>query len=120
MVEGAGGFLVPISETQTLADFAVEIALPVIMVVDIRLGCINHALLTALAIRHHQLPFAGWVANCTSYPTCYYEENIKTLTNMLKEQFGAELYGVVPFQSEFKAPYTLESIKKVSSLISLK
>ena len=119
MVEGAGGFLVPISETQTLADFAVEIGLPVSLVVDIRLGCINHALLTALAIRHHQLPFAGWVANCTSYPSSYNEENIKTLTNMLKRQFGAELYGIVPFQSEFKAPYTLELIQKVSTQIHL-
>jgi len=119
VVEGAGGFLVPISEKQTLADFASEIRLPVIMVVDIRLGCINHALLTALAIRHYQLPLLGWVANSTSLPDVYYEENIESLSVMLKEQFKTELLGVIPFQNDLQTPYSLEIIQKVSKLIHL-
>lgn len=119
LVEGAGGFLVPISEKQTLADFAMQIKLPVIMVVDIRLGCINHALLTALAVRHHGLSLVGWVANCVTAPTAYYEGNIKTLTEMLKAQFNTELLGIVPFQKDIRAPYTLKTIQKVSTLIHL-
>jgi dethiobiotin synthetase len=120
IVEGAGGFLVPISETQTLANFAAHIKLPVIMVVDIRLGCINHALLTALAIRHHQLTVVGWVANSTSPPDAYTEKNIKTLTTLLKEQFNAELLGVIPYQGDIQTPYSLDLIQRISTLINLK
>lgn len=63
IVEGAGGWLVPINNRQTLADLALAIQLPVIMVVAIKLGCINHALLTAQAIRASGMALAGWVAN---------------------------------------------------------
>jgi dethiobiotin synthetase len=117
VVEGAGGFLVPISETLTLADFASEIALPVIMVVDIRLGCINHALLTALAIYHQKLPLVGWVANFTSVPGEYVDANIQTLTTMLRDQYDAQLLGIIPYQSAIEMPYSLELIKNTSNLI---
>ncbi len=120
VVEGAGGFLVPISETQTLANFAAQIRLPVILVVNIRLGCINHALLTALAIRHHQLTVVGWVANSTSPPDVYTEKNINTLSTILKEQFNAELLGVIPFQDDIQMPYSLDLIQRTSTLINLK
>lgn len=71
VVEGAGGFIVPLSEPddthagawQTSADLAVQLALPVIMVVGLRLGCLNHALLTQEAIVSRGLKLAGWVAN---------------------------------------------------------
>ena len=63
VVEGVGGWLVPISARQTMADLAVALDLPVILVVGVRLGAINHALLTAQAIRASGLKFAGWVAN---------------------------------------------------------
>ena len=117
VVEGAGGFLVPISETLTLADFASEIGLPVIMVVDIRLGCINHALLTALAISHQKLPLVGWVANFTSVPGEYVDANIQTLTTMLRDQYDAQLLGIIPYQSAIEMPYSLELIKNTSNLI---
>jgi dethiobiotin synthetase len=117
VVEGAGGFLVPISETLTLADFASKIDLPVIMVVDIRLGCINHALLTALAISQHRLPLVGWVANFTSVPGEYVDANIQTLTTMLNDQYDAQLLGIVPYQSGIEMPYSLELIKNTSNLI---
>jgi len=117
VVEGAGGFLVPISETLTLADFASEIGLPVIMVVDIRLGCINHALLTALAISQHKLPLVGWVANFTSIPSEYVDANIQTLTTLLHDQYDAQLLGIIPYQSGIEMPYSLELIKNTANLI---
>lgn len=63
LVEGAGGWYVPLNPQQTLADFAKELSLPVILVVGVKLGCINHALLTAQAITRDGLTLAGWVAN---------------------------------------------------------
>ena len=63
VVEGAGGFLVPLTPARTGADLAVALGLPVVLVVGLRLGCLNHALLTAEAIAARGLPLAGWVAN---------------------------------------------------------
>ncbi|MEP7313665.1 MAG: dethiobiotin synthase [Pseudomonadota bacterium] len=63
VVEGAGGWLAPISATETMADLARALQLPVLLVVGVRLGCINHSLLTADAIRRGGLELAGWVAN---------------------------------------------------------
>ncbi len=63
VVEGAGGWLVPINQTETMADLAINLNLPVILVVDIRLGCINHALLTVKAIESTGLKLHGWIAN---------------------------------------------------------
>ncbi|HDY84504.1 hypothetical protein LCGC14_0580420 [marine sediment metagenome] len=63
VVEGAGGWLVPINSTETIESLAVALNLPVILVVDIRLGCINHALLTVKAIESTGLKLQGWVAN---------------------------------------------------------
>lgn len=63
VVEGAGGFIVPLSNRYTSADLAQALALPVVLVVGLRLGCLNHALLSAEAIRARGLHLAGWVAN---------------------------------------------------------
>lgn len=63
VVEGAGGWLAPIGPRATMADIAAALGLPVVLVVGLRLGCLNHALLTANAIREGGLPFAGWIAN---------------------------------------------------------
>jgi dethiobiotin synthetase len=63
VVEGAGGWLVPLNQTETIEDLAICLDLPVILVVDIRLGCINHALLTVKAIESTGLKLQGWVAN---------------------------------------------------------
>lgn len=63
IVEGVGGWLVPLNDSETMADFARALSLPVILVVGMRLGCINHALLTSQAIRDSGLALAGWVAN---------------------------------------------------------
>lgn len=63
VVEGVGGWLVPLNERETVADLAAALRLPVILVVGLRLGCLNHALLTVAAIRARRIALAGWVAN---------------------------------------------------------
>ncbi|OHX12474.1 dethiobiotin synthase [Chromobacterium sphagni] len=79
LVEGAGGWLAPLSDSLFMADLAQALALPVILVVGMRLGCINHALLTARAVLDSGLPLAGWVANCAQPPQAAYAENLATL-----------------------------------------
>lgn len=64
IIEGAGGFCVPLNKTETMADYVVRCGLPVILVVGIRLGCLNHALLTCEAIKKANVELAAWVANC--------------------------------------------------------
>lgn len=93
LVEGAGGWRVPLNEEETLADLAKALALPVVLVVGMRLGCLNHALLTAEAIRCDGLQLGGWVANSVDPAMACLEENIATLRNRL----GAPLLGCVPW-----------------------
>lgn len=95
LVEGAGGFLVPLGETIDTADLAVHLNLPVILVVGMRLGCINHARLTAAAILERGLNLAGWVANSIDPAMSRRAENIAALVNRLP----APLLGVLPYQA---------------------
>lgn len=83
IVEGVGGFCVPLNPQQNTADLAVALDLPVILVVGMRLGCINHALLTAEAIRCRGLQLAGWVANRIDPDMAAFEENLATLDALL-------------------------------------
>ena len=92
IVEGVGGFRVPLGVDRDSADLAVALGLPVILVVGLRLGCINHALLTAEAIAARGLRLAGWVANCIDPAMPARAENIATLGQAL----GAPLLGTVP------------------------
>ena len=94
LVEGAGGWYTPLNEYETIADLAKSLALPVIMVVAIRLGCINHASLTYRAIQHSGLPCAGWIAMCTDPDMLNREDNIQTI----KSAIDAPLLGVLPYQ----------------------
>ncbi len=91
IVEGAGGFKVPLSATRDSADLAVYLALPIILVVGMRLGCINHALLTAEAIATRGLKLAGWVANRLDPEMAAYAENLTALRMRLKCPLLAEL-----------------------------
>jgi dethiobiotin synthetase len=93
VVEGAGGFLVPLSETRTGADLAVALAMPLVLVVGMRLGCLNHALLTAEAIRARGLVLAGWIANRVDPDFLFPEENLAYLHGHL----GAPLWAELPF-----------------------
>lgn len=96
IVEGAGGFLVPLNDKQTSADLAKELDLPVILVVGMRLGCLNHALLTVRAIADHQLECAGWIANILDADMPALQENIEAL----RERIAAPLLGIVPHQAQ--------------------
>ncbi len=79
MVEGIGGFVVPLDANHDMADLAVALGLPVILVVGMRLGCINHALLTVEAIRRRGLSLAGWVGNDLGTGLAEFEANLATL-----------------------------------------
>jgi dethiobiotin synthetase len=92
IVEGVGGFCVPLGKDLNTADLAVELGLPVILVVGMRLGCINHALLTAEAIAARGLRLAGWVANHIDPTMSRFDQNLATLQVLLP----APLLGVVP------------------------
>ncbi len=92
VVEGAGGFCVPLSADFDSAMLAQQFGLPVLLVVGLRLGCINHALLTAEAIRARGLVLAGWVANQIDVSMPHLEDNIATLRTRL----AAPLLGMVP------------------------
>jgi len=84
LVEGAGGLLVPLNAQETWVDFLKYSKMPVILVVGMRLGCINHALLTALALKQHDIECAGWIANCLAKDMRALSENIKTLTDKMQ------------------------------------
>ena len=92
VVEGVGGFRVPLAENLDSADLAVQFGLPVVLVVGLRLGCINHALLTAEAIAARGLTLAGWVANAVDPTMPYQSENVAALMARLP----APLLGLVP------------------------
>ncbi|OUM00234.1 dethiobiotin synthase [Variovorax sp. JS1663] len=92
VVEGAGGFRVPLAEDLDGADLAQVLGLPVILVVGLRLGCLNHALLTAEAIRARGLRLAGWAGSVIDPHMLALQANIDTL----RERLGAPLIGVVP------------------------
>ncbi|MBL8429980.1 MAG: dethiobiotin synthase [Dechloromonas sp.] len=96
ILEGVGGFFVPLGNNRSTADLAVELGLPVILVVGMRLGCINHALLTAEAIAARGLTLAGWIANRIDPAMSRFDENLKTLQAILP----APLLGVVPHAPE--------------------
>ncbi|SEI40910.1 dethiobiotin synthetase [Allopseudospirillum japonicum] len=91
LVEGAGGWYVPLNARETLADLAKALNFPVLLVVDIRLGCINHALLTAQAIARDGLPLVAWVANCRQQEMPYLAETLATLEALLPAPCWAKL-----------------------------
>jgi dethiobiotin synthetase len=96
VVEGVGGFRVPLDDERDTADLAVALALPVVLVVGMRLGCINHALLTADAIAARGLRLIGWVANVVDPAMRFIDENIDTVRVRLQREHGAPLIGIVP------------------------
>ena len=99
LIEGAGGWRVPLSPRETLADLARELQVGVILVVGMRLGCINHALLTAEAVRRDGLPLVGWVAHQPGARMQRHGENLDTLQHLL----GAPLLGEIPLLTPWDA-----------------
>ena len=92
VIEGAGGWFVPLDERETLADLCIDLDLPVILVVGMKLGCLNHALLTVASVAEAGLSVAGWVANTVTEGMPFLEENVRTLRHRL----AAPCLGVVP------------------------
>lgn len=99
IVEGAGGFLVPLNDYEDSVALVQALGLPVLLVVGMRLGCINHALLTAHAVRAAQVPLAGWVANRIDPEMAVFEENVGTLERRL----DCPLLGVLPYDQSHDA-----------------
>lgn len=108
VVEGVGGFCVPLVEAEEVEDgadtagwgaddLASALALPVILVVGLRLGCINHSLLTAAAINARGLRLAGWIANRVEPDMAHAQDNIDTLRRALQRRYGAPLLGVIDY-----------------------
>lgn len=93
LVEGAGGWYTPLAAEWTFADWVQAERLPVILVVGVKLGCINHALLTAQAIAQAGLPLVGWIANDVIPPGKRHAEYLATLTRLLP----APLLGEIPY-----------------------
>ena len=114
VVEGVGGFLVPLGTDFDASDLAREFGLPVILVVGLRLGCLNHALLTARAIAASGLPFAGWIANAIDPAMAAAGENLDTL----RERLEAPLLGQLPYAA-LPDPQHLARNLDVSTLVPM-
>ena len=111
VVEGAGGFLVPLSNDKDLGDLAQKIDLPVVLVVGMKLGCINHSLLTQEAIKARGLKIAGWVANSLANEMPLLQENVATL----QAKINAPFLGLIPplpnaLQKSYNSPYLIEAL----------
>jgi len=120
IVEGAGGFLIPLNNQQDLGDFAIKIDFPVVLVVGMKLGCLNHALLTYEAIKARNLTIAGWVANTLSTEMPLLQENIETL----KARIQAPFLGSIPtlpkhLQKATDSPYSIEALEFAAQHIQL-
>jgi dethiobiotin synthetase len=100
VVEGVGGYRVPLSDSLDTVDMARAMRLPVILVVGLRLGCLNHALLTSDAVRTSGLPLAGWIANAVDPEMAVREENVEALRKRLR----APLLGRIPYEAQPLAP----------------
>jgi len=95
IIEGAGGWHVPLNQDETMADLALALGFPVILVVGIRLGCLNHAMLTVESIKQKGVSLAGWVANCIDPDMKCVDENISSL----QERIDAPLIERVDYKN---------------------
>ena len=120
VVEGAGGFLVPLNDDEDLGDIAQALNLPVILVVGMRLGCINHALLTLESIRSRNLTIAGWIGNALSREMPFLQENLETIKNRVSAPF----LGLIPtlpkeLRKLDQAPYSVDALTFAAQHINL-
>lgn len=112
-VEGAGGWLTPLSDTTTFADWVKAEQLPVILVVGIKLGCINHALLTAQAIEAAGLPLVGWIANDIQPQGPWHQQYLATL----KQRLLAPLLGEIPWLEDLSPATALGDYLDLTALV---
>jgi len=99
LIEGAGGLMVPLNEQETWVDFLIESQIPVILVVGLRLGCINHALLTAFALKQHAITCVGWIANGIDKDMLSQSDVIETLVIKL----DWPLLATIPYKGHIEA-----------------
>ncbi|MDI9347347.1 MAG: dethiobiotin synthase [Methylacidiphilales bacterium] len=97
LCEGAGGLLVPLNEKETILDLCQALHFPLIMVVGIRLGCINHALLSAEVLQQRQVICAGWYANCLDESLLQFRDVIKTIEDSYATILNTPLLGIIPY-----------------------
>ncbi len=113
LIEGAGGWMVPLNAREMLSDLARELRAPVIMVVGLHLGCINHALLTAEAIQRRGIPLAGWIGNqCQEETMNVLEENLNTLSATIT----APCLGILPY-AENPEDEAVQDALRIGSLL---
>ena len=110
-IEGVGGYAVPLTKTFTTADLVENLDIPVILVVGMKLGCINHALLTVESILNKKQKLCGWVANRIDGDMQAYEENF----SFLKEKIKAPCLGEVPYFKDFD-PYKASKFIDINKL----
>ena len=120
IAEGAGGFLIPLNKNQDLADVAKAMNFPIILVVGMKLGCLNHALLTYEAIKARNFRIAGWIANTLATEMPLLQENIDTL----KTKIEAPFLGLIPalpkqLQKTVDSPYSVEALEFAAKHIEL-
>jgi dethiobiotin synthetase len=101
LIEGAGGLMVPLNDKETWLDVIQLLAIPVLLVVGIRLGCINHALLTEAVLKQERIACAGWIANCLDKDMALVNETIDTLSSRL----SSPLIATVAFGGSFHSSY---------------
>ncbi len=112
LVEGVGGWRVPLSDELQTVDLVRRLGLSVIMVVGLRLGCINHAILTAEAIQRDGLRLFGWYANIIEPKLEYQDENIATLSRAI----SAPMLGVIPYSNDMPSMSTIDISQLLPSL----
>lgn len=112
VAEGVGGFCVPLAERLDTIDLARALGLPVVLVVGMRLGCLNHALLTQQAIAAAGLVLAGWVANAIDPAMTARQENVEAL----RQRLAAPLLGELPY-APAQDPSSLATLLDVTALL---
>ncbi|CAN0623856.1 dethiobiotin synthetase [Burkholderia multivorans] len=117
VVEGVGGFRVPLDGSRDTADLAVALGLPVVLVVGVRLGCISHALLTADAIAARGLPLAGWIANHVDPAMSFADENVDTIRDWLAREHRAPLLGRIAHMTP-PAPESAAAMLDIAALVN--
>lgn len=120
VVEGAGGFLIPLNDDLNLGDIAQNMNFPVILVVGMKLGCLNHALLTLEAIQSRNLKITGWIANTLTTEMPLLTENIQSLQSRIEAPF----LGLIPtlpteLQKPLNSPYSIEALEFAAKHIQL-
>ena len=120
VIEGAGGFLVPLNQREDLGNFAQQINLPIILVVGMKLGCINHALLTQEAIKARGLKIAGWIANSLATEMLLVKENIATLQARIEAPFLGHIPALPKeLQKADNSPYSIEALRFAAEHIQI-